>query len=75
MSHGGNNHDRRIASDVVQQAKAAAPDAQFSADALSILAWNERMRVLGGPAQPSPTLGMAIDHGYVYLRVKCKVCK
>ena len=25
--------------------------------------------------QPSPTIGAAINAGYIYLRVKCKICR
>ena len=42
-------------------------------DRLAIIAWNERMRC-GGPAQPSPTIGEAMQFGYRFLRVRCSCC-
>jgi hypothetical protein len=51
MSHGGNNHYRRVAAVLAQQAEDAARRAREKADRLAIIAWNERMRA-GGPAQP-----------------------
>jgi hypothetical protein len=32
------------------------------------------MMAFQGPAQPSPTLGDALDAGYLYLEVKCLGC-
>jgi hypothetical protein len=29
----------------------------------------------GGPAQPSPNLGDALESGFVWLRVRCNACK
>src|ERR1700754_3516036 len=37
-------------------------------------AWNKAMLGYQGPAQPSPTLGDAINAGYGYLEVKCLGC-
>ena len=37
-------------------------------------AWNKRMLGFQGPAQPSPTLGDAINAGFGYLEVKCLGC-
>jgi putative SOS response-associated peptidase YedK len=74
MSHGGNNHYRRLAAFRAADAERAAQAAQSRADSLSIIAWNERMWI-GGPAQPSPTIGMAIEQGYRYLRVRCSCCR
>src|SRR4051794_5893107 len=37
-------------------------------------AWNKRMLGFQGPAQPSPTLGDALNAGYRYLEVKCLDC-
>lgn len=33
--------------------------------------WNKRALGCQGPAQPSPTLGDALNAGYGYLEVKC----
>jgi hypothetical protein len=52
----------------------AAKKAQARADTLACEAWNERMRLLGGPAQPSPSLAAAINGGHPYLRVECNAC-
>src|SRR6516164_9605728 len=40
--------------------------AAFAADAC-----NKRMLGYRGPAQPSPTLGDALNAGYLYLEVRC----
>jgi hypothetical protein len=48
--------------------------ARRKADQLDCEAWNKRMTALQGPAQPSPTLGDALNAGYVYLEVKCLGC-
>jgi hypothetical protein len=46
-----------------EQAKAARKEA----DRLACQAWNKRMLGLQGPAQPSPTIGDALNAGYLYL--------
>ena len=57
----------------VRAAADRATEARKEADRLSCEAWNKRM--LGsGPAQPSPTLGDAINAGFGYLEVKCLGC-
>jgi len=53
----------------------AAKKAQAHADALACEAWNERMRLLGGPVQPSPSLRAAINGGFPFLRVVCNACQ
>jgi hypothetical protein len=45
------------------------------ADNLACQSWNERMWSDGGPAQPSPTVGQAINGGYPWLEVKCSRCR
>jgi hypothetical protein len=35
---------------------------------------NQRMLGYKGPAQPAPTLGDALNAGYLYLEVKCLGC-
>jgi len=52
--------------------KAAA--ARKEADRLACEAWNKRMLGYRGPAQPSPTLGDALNAGYLYLEVRCLGC-
>ena len=44
------------------------------ADRLACVAWNYRMLGYRGPAQPSPTLGDALNAGYGYLEVRCLGC-
>lgn len=43
------------------------------ARALECEAWSARMWS-GGPAQPSPTLGDALDAGFVMLQIQCGSC-
>jgi hypothetical protein len=45
------------------------------ADNLACQSWNERMWSDGGPAQPSPTIGQAINGGFPCLEVKCSRCR
>ena len=51
-----------------------ATEARKVADKLACVAWNQRMLGFRGPAQPSPTLGDALNAGYLYLEVKCLGC-
>jgi hypothetical protein len=51
-----------------------AAEARKQADRLACEAWNQRMLGFQGPAQPSPTLGDALNAGYLYLEVKCLGC-
>ncbi|MGY3639552.1 hypothetical protein, partial [Bradyrhizobium sp. Lot33] len=51
-----------------------AVEVRTQADKLACEAWNKRMLAFQGPAQPSPTLGDAINAGYLYLEVKCLGC-
>ncbi|RZN09239.1 hypothetical protein CWO91_18375 [Bradyrhizobium genosp. SA-3] len=48
--------------------------ARKEADTLACVAWNNRMLGYKGPAQPSPTIGDAINGGYPYLEVRCLGC-
>lgn len=52
-----------------------AADARKTADRLACEAWNERMRRLGGPAVPSPSIGAAINGGFPLLEVVCRGCR
>jgi hypothetical protein len=58
----------------VRAAAERVAEARKQADRLAIEAWNKRMFAFKGPAQPSPTLGDAINAGYSYLEVKCLGC-
>jgi hypothetical protein len=51
-----------------------AREARKEADRLACKAWNDRMLGYRGPAQPSPTLGDALNAGYLYLEVRCLGC-
>jgi hypothetical protein len=44
------------------------------ADRLACVYWNQRMHGIRGSAQPSPSLGQAINGGYLYLEVHCLGC-
>jgi hypothetical protein len=48
-----------------------AAEARRKADKLAVEAWNLRMRAFQGSAQPSPTLGDALNADFGYLKVKC----
>ena len=48
--------------------------ARKQADRLACIAWNNRMLGYQGPAQPSPTLGDALNAGFGYLEVRCLGC-
>ena len=58
----------------VRAAAEQAAEARTQADRLACEAWNKRMLVFQGPAQPSPTLGDALNAGFGYLEVKCLGC-
>jgi len=62
----------RLYSTSVRIAAGRAAEARRQAD-LSCEAWTKRMLAFKGPAQPSPTLGDALDAGYTYLGVRCLV--
>jgi hypothetical protein len=51
-----------------------AKEARKEADRLACEAWNARMLGYKGPAQPSPTLGDALNAGFIYLEVRCLGC-
>ena len=58
----------------VRAAAERAKEARKVADRLACEAWNKRMLGFRGPAQPSPTLGDALNAGYLYLEVRCLGC-
>jgi hypothetical protein len=51
-----------------------AKEARREADRLACEVGNYRMLGYKGPAQPSPTLGDALNAGYLYLEVRCLGC-
>jgi len=51
-----------------------AAEARREADKLACDAWTKRMLAFKGPAQPSLTLGDALNAGYTYLEVRCLGC-
>ena len=51
-----------------------AKEARREADRLACEAWTFRMLGYRGPAQPSPTIGDALNGGYGYLEVRCLGC-
>ena len=57
----------------VRAAAERATEARKEADKLAVEAWNKRMLGFQGPAQPSPALGDALNAGYRYLEVKCRL--
>jgi hypothetical protein len=44
------------------------------ADRLACEVWNARMLGYKGPAQPSPTLGDALNAGFIHREVRCLGC-
>jgi hypothetical protein len=58
----------------IRAAAERAADARREADRLAVEAWNKRMLGFKGPAQPSPTLGDALNAGYRYLEVRYLGC-
>jgi hypothetical protein len=59
----------------VRHSAEQAAEARRVADHLACVAWSQRMLAFQGPAQPSPTLGDALNGGYPYLEVKCLGCE
>ena len=58
----------------VRAAAERATEARNKADRLAVEAWNARMLGFKGPAQPSSTLGDALNAGFGYLEVRCLGC-
>ena len=58
----------------IRAAAERAADVRLEADRLAVEAWNKRMLGFKGPAQPSPTMGDALNAGYSYLEVRCLGC-
>jgi hypothetical protein len=53
--------------DWVRHSAERAAEARKEADRLACVAWNQRMLGFNGPAQPSPSLGDALNAMYPYL--------
>jgi hypothetical protein len=70
----GNKSRETLYGSSVRAAAERATHARKDADRLACEAWNKRMLGFQGPAQPSPTLGDAINAGFGYLEVKCLGC-
>ncbi|MGJ4928618.1 hypothetical protein ACQR1I_14165 [Bradyrhizobium sp. HKCCYLS2038] len=64
----------RLYGAAIRIAAEQAARARKKADRLACIAWNKRMLEAGGPAQPSPTLGDALNVGFGYLEVRCLGC-
>jgi hypothetical protein len=58
----------------IQMSAERAKHARKEADRLACEAWNMRMLGYKGPAQPSPTIGDALNAGYGYLEVRRLGC-
>src|SRR4051812_2130017 len=58
----------------IRAAAERATEARKAADRLAVETWNKRMLGFQGPAQPSPTMGDALNAGYLYLEVRCLGC-
>ena len=70
LSRMGSKSRETIYGGSVRAAAERATEARKEADRLAVEAWNKRMLGFQGPAQPSPTLGDAINAGFGYLEVK-----
>ena len=70
----GTKSSESIYGSSVRAAAERAKEARKQADRLAVDAWNKRMLGFKGPAQPSPTLGDALNAGYGYLEVRCLGC-
>jgi hypothetical protein len=70
----GTKSRETIYGSTIQHSAERAQEARKEADRLACEAWNYRMLGYKGPAQPSPTLGDALNAGYLYLEVRCLGC-
>lgn len=66
---------QRIYGSAIRAAAERARESRKQADRLACEAWNARMLGYKGPAQPSPTIGDALNAGYGYLEVRCLGCE
>jgi hypothetical protein len=64
----------RIYGSSIRASAERAQEARKIAGRPACEAWNKRMLGYRGPAQPSPTLGDALNAGQLYLEVRCLGC-
>jgi len=74
LSRMGSKSRETIYGASIRAAAERATEARKEADRLAVAAWNKRMLGFQGPAQPTPTLGDALNAGFGYLEVKCLGC-
>lgn len=65
----------RLFGSSIAAAAEKATRARREADVLACQAWTLRMLGYGGPAQPSPTIGDALNARLYFLEVKCLGCE
>jgi hypothetical protein len=70
----GTKSRERLYGSSIRASAEKAREARKVADRLACEAWNDRMLGYQGPAQPSPTIGDALNAGYLYLEVRCLGC-
>jgi hypothetical protein len=70
----GTKSRERIYGGSIRAATERAAAARKEPDRLACDAWKKRMLGFQGPAQPSPTIGDALNAGYGYLEVRCLGC-
>jgi hypothetical protein len=73
LAMGTKSRDRLFGA-TVRASTTRAVKARTEADKLACEAWTLRMLGFGGPAQPSPTLGDALNAGYHFLELRCLGC-
>jgi hypothetical protein len=71
----GTKSRERLHGTSIRMADERAAATRKEADRLACQAWNARMLGYQGPAQPSPTIGDALNAGYGYLEVRCLGCE
>src|ERR1041384_8487615 len=65
----------RILAEQSAQCRGQGEELIRKADNLACQSWNEKMWSAGGPVDPSPTIGEALNGGYPWLEVQCSRCK
>jgi hypothetical protein len=70
----GGPSKERTSGETIRQADQRARETRHVADIAACEAWNYRMEGYGGPAQPSPPIGGALNAGFRYLEIKCAGC-
>jgi len=73
LSMGGPSKERHWG-ETIRHAEQRARETRFTADVAACDVWNYRMEGYGGPAQPSPPIGDALNAGFRFLEVKCAGC-